>query len=59
MFLKCGQKENTKYTFGLRKEQRDDIEVEKQAMNRTKSCSSCGSSCSQVSKYCQSCGASV
>ena len=32
MFLKCGQKENTKYTFGLRKEQRDEIETSKEVI---------------------------
>lgn len=59
MFLKCGQKDNIKYTFGLRKEQIDEIKVEKEIKIATKSCSSCGKSCSQNSKFCPSCGASV
>ena len=59
MFLKCGQKENTKYTFGLRKEQRDEIEDVKEVKTGMKSCSACGSSCGVKSKYCPSCGASV
>jgi len=59
MFQKCGQKDNTKYTFGLRKEQREEIEAEKEVKIAMKSCSSCGSSCGVKSRFCPSCGASV
>ncbi len=59
MFLKCGQKENTKYTFGLRKEQRDEIETSKEVIAAVIHCSSCGKSCRQGSKFCQNCGAKV
>ena len=59
MFLKCGQKNNVKYTFGLRKEQRDEIKVEKEVKMAMKSCSSCGSSCGEKSRFCPSCGAKV
>ncbi len=51
--LKCGQKNNTKYTFGLRKEQRE--EIEKEAMI-TIYCSSCGSKCLKNSIFCSNCG---
>jgi len=56
MFLKCGQKENTKYTFGLRKEQRDEIETNKEVTAAVLCCSSCGKSCRQGSKFCPACG---
>jgi hypothetical protein len=53
MFLKCGQKENTKYTFGLRKEQREEKrEIRASAI----CCSSCGKTCKQGSKFCPACG---
>jgi len=56
MFLKCGQKENTKYTFGLRKEQRDEIEENKKVVASVLCCSTCGKSCKQGSKFCPTCG---
>ena len=54
--LKCGQKNNTRYTFGLRKEQRDEVEgVAKEAII-TIYCSSCGKLCKQGANFCQHCG---
>ena len=58
MFLKCGQKNNTRYTFGLRKEQREEIEVSKEAMG-TIHCSSCGKSCNKNANFCRHCGAKI
>ena len=56
MFLKCGQKENIKYTFGLRKEQRDEIEESREVIASAMYCSSCGKTCKQGSKFCPACG---
>ena len=58
MMLKCGQKDNTKYTFGLRKEQREENKVAKEAM-RMMQCSSCGKKCRKGSSFCSSCGAKL
>ena len=52
MFLKCGQKENTKYTFGLRKEQ---MEEEIREANKI-CCASCGTCLTKKMKFCPSCG---
>jgi len=51
--LKCGQKNNVKYTFGLRKEQRE--EIKKDAIV-TIYCSNCGRSCKNGSNFCHNCG---
>ena len=56
MFLKCGQKENTKYTFGLRKEQREEIEENREVRASAMHCSSCGKTCKHGSKFCPACG---
>ena len=56
MFLKCGQKENTKYTFGLRKEQREEIEESREVIASAMHCSSCSKTCKQGSKFCPACG---
>ena len=53
--LKCGQKDNKKYTFGLRKEQMQDGEVAKEAMI-TIYCSACSRACKKDSNYCPHCG---
>lgn len=53
--LKCGQKDNKNYTFGLTKEQRKDGEIEKEAMV-TIYCSSCSKKCRKGSNFCPSCG---
>lgn len=52
MFLKCGQKDNKNYTFGLRKEQ-----TEKEAS--TVCCSRCGSCFSSSKSQCPTCGAKL
>ena len=51
--LKCGQKNNTKYTFGITKEQREAIE--KEAMV-TIYCSSCSKKCTGEMNFCPQCG---
>jgi len=58
MFLKCGQKENTKYTFGLRKEQREEIETDKEVAASI-NCSTCGKTCKYGSKFCPFCGEKI
>lgn len=52
--LKCGQKDNTNYTFGLTKEQREEIKT----VTKT-SCSLCGNLCKVSSNYCPHCGAKL
>lgn len=53
MILKCGQRDNAKYTFGVTKEQRQTIE--KEAMV-TIYCSSCSKACKSGVNFCQHCG---
>ena len=50
--LKCGQKNNLKYTFGLRKEQREEMKKDASVIY----CESCGSKCSKKDIYCSACG---
>lgn len=52
--LKCGQKNNIKYTFGLRKEQKE--EMKKDSMISIIYCPSCGVTCKNGSNFCHSCG---
>ena len=47
--LKCGQKDNIKYTFGARKEQ-----IEKESFKIC--CASCGTCLTTQMKFCPSCG---
>ena len=54
--LKCGQKNNIKYTFGLRKEQREEI---KKAEMITVYCPNCGRVCKKGSNFCYNCGAKL
>ena len=54
--LKCGQKNNTKYTFGLRKEQM--VEGDRKEIT-TALRYKCGSMCREGSKFCSSCGAKM
>ena len=49
--LKCGQKDNKKYTFGVRQEQ---IEEVKEASKIC--CGSCGTCLTKKMKFCPSCG---
>ncbi len=52
MMLKCGQKDNKNYTFGVRKEQLEDIEKESSKI----CCASCGACLTSRMQYCSSCG---
>jgi DNA-directed RNA polymerase subunit RPC12/RpoP len=54
--LKCGQKNNTKYTFGLRKEQ---VEQELVSHNSGYTCPKCGTWFPEKIKYCSNCGAKI
>lgn len=54
--LKCGQKDNTKYTFGMTKELKEQREeIEKEAMV-TIYCSSCSKKCKTGMNFCPHCG---
>jgi len=53
MMLKCGQKDNKKYTFGVRKDQMED-EVKEVVTHKT--CSACKTIITSKSNYCPSCG---
>lgn len=53
MMLKCGQKDNKRYTFGVRKEQIEEVEV-KEATRIC--CGSCGTCLTKKMKFCPSCG---
>ena len=52
--LKCGQTNNKKYTFGLRKEQID--EEKKEYICK---CEKCGGEYRVGSKHCSCCGAKI
>lgn len=56
MILKCGQRDNAKYTFGVTKEQRQTIE--KEAMV-TIYCSSCSKKCVKGMTYCPYCSEKI
>ena len=49
--LKCGQKDNKDYTFGIKRENIKEA-------NRIDViyCSSCGATCQNNSKFCSACG---
>jgi hypothetical protein len=49
--LKCGQKNNKNYTFGVRKEQINEAEKENQIC-----CLKCGICFFHKMKYCSNCG---
>ena len=51
--LKCGQKDNKKYTFGVRKEQMEEKE------DNMICCAFCGGSIKNKDKFCSSCGEKV
>lgn len=53
MMLKCGQTDNTKYTFGIRK---DQIVEDSNEEIVTAFCYKCQASCREGSKFCSSCG---
>tara|TARA_Y100000310_G_scaffold13838_1_gene14115 strand:- start:2309 stop:2473 length:165 start_codon:yes stop_codon:yes gene_type:complete len=50
--LKCGQKDNQNYTFGVRK---DQMEVTKVAAPK-RCCSACGVCVTDDAMYCPQCG---
>ena len=52
MMLKCGQKDNKKYTFGVSKDQIKEAEKEISKI----CCGSCGTCLTKKMKYCPSCG---
>jgi hypothetical protein len=52
MMLKCGQKDNKRYTFGVRK---DQIEEEVKEASKI-CCGSCGTCLTKKMKFCPSCG---
>ena len=55
--LKCGQKDNKNYTFGVRKEQMGDPFQEQPEKKITKNCCvSCGTCLVKKSKFCPACG---
>ena len=49
--LKCGQRDNKKYTFGVRKDQIEENEKDNKIC-----CISCGTCITSRMKYCPSCG---
>ena len=53
MMLKCGQKDNRNYTFGVRK---DQIEKTADREEDKLCCSSCGVCLTSKMEYCPSCG---
>ena len=54
--LKCGQKDNKNYTFGVSKEQ--ILEADKKEVVKI-CCTSCGASVSPQAKFCHSCGEKI
>jgi len=53
--LKCGQKENINYTFGIKNSsQKEDLND--QISEHTIYCSKCGKKCQNFYEYCPSCG---
>ena len=59
--LKCGQKDNKKYTFGVRKDQMEEVEAKEVERKELKKicCGSCGTYVSSKSSFCPSCGGKV
>ena len=54
--LKCGQKDNKKYTFGIRKDQLEDVEG---VCFAKLYCCKCGESLPEKSSYCPKCGEKI
>ena len=59
--LKCGQKDNAKYTFGLRKEQMGETDIFNNIVRDGSDfvCSKCGKHFSEKVKFCSSCGSKI
>ena len=57
MILKCGQKGNKNYIFGLRKEQMEESSQEKE-VNKI-CCISCGTCLTRKMRFCPSCGEKI
>lgn len=59
--LKCGQKDNKRYTFGLRKDQTDEERdiIESGNNEYIAKCSKCGALMKSFSNYCPSCGEKI
>jgi len=51
--LKCGQKNNTNYTFGVTDKQ---IEEKKEAAHNIHTCSHCGQTSMVKTNFCPNCG---
>jgi len=49
--LKCGQKDNKNYTFGIKKEN-----IKEASNINVIYCSTCGATCKDNSKFCSACG---
>jgi predicted amidophosphoribosyltransferase len=52
--LKCGQKDNANYTFGVSEKQ-----IKKANKDASKFCSACGSKIRANTDYCSKCGSPV
>jgi len=52
--LKCGQKDNTKYSFGIKKSQIEEEKIETYLF-----CFSCGKKINKNTNFCPSCGEKV
>ena len=54
MFTKCGQKDNKKYSFGMKKDEEKQVKTVCNAF-----CKTCGSKASENTKFCGSCGEKI
>lgn len=54
--LKCGQKNNLNYTYGMKIE---DIDSENETINTIKVCKKCKAKCDMGDKICSACGESI
>jgi len=57
MMLKCGEKNNTEYTFG--KSEKPIKEAKKNKQSSGIFCTACGNKMSSKSSYCSKCGSPV
>jgi len=55
--LKCGQKENTNYTFGIKNSsQKEELNEKISEHHNNIYCHKCGKQCQNFYDYCPSCG---